>query len=162
MTHFEERTLTPEEKALLRQISRKPWTAKFHKTIPNETAPGGAVDMYILLDDDNGDQLVSIAVPTGQGYIANWIAGCCAKPWFIEHQADGKAMTEIAIAFNRALKPFIGKDGNLDGRDVAIAAMTIMSAYVSELPKYARDELTNRLLVNLNEMMRMEGDAANG
>lgn len=158
MPHFETYKMTPEEKALLREFARKPWTAKFHKSVPNETAPGGAVDMYILLDDDTGEQMVSIAVPTGQGHIASWIAGCCARPWFIEHQDDGKVMTEIAIAFNRALRPFIDKDGTLDGRDVAIAAMTIVSSYVADLPKYARDELTNRLLVGLNELMRMGAD----
>jgi hypothetical protein len=112
--------------------------------------------MYILLDDDSGEQMVSIAVPTGHGALANWIAACCARPWFVEHTHDGKMLTEMAIAFNKSLAPFKDGNGQLDGRDVAIAAMTILTGYVTDLPKYARDEITNRLLVGLNEMMRMD------
>lgn len=160
MTHFEEHKLTDEERRILRDFSRKPWIAKFHKSVPNATAPGGMVDMYILLDDDSGDQMISIAVPHEQGMLASWIAACCARPWFVEHTHDGKVLGEMAVAFNRALKPFMDENGDLDGRDVAIAAMSIMSAYVSDLPKYARDEISNRLLVGLNEMMRM--GATNG
>lgn len=152
MTFLKSHVLTPEEKALLREFASKPWTAKFHKLVPNETAPGGAVEMYILLDDESGEQMVSIAVPQGHGHIANWIAGCCTRPWFVEHQDDGQEMTEIAVAFNRALKPFIDEDGQLDGQNIAIAAMTIMSAYVSDLPKYAREDLAKRLLAGISKM----------
>jgi hypothetical protein len=155
MTHFENHKLTSDERSILREFSRRPWTAKFHKTLLNDTAPDGKVDMYILLDDDSGEQVVSIAVPHGEAALASWIAACCARPWFVEHAHDGKVLGEMAIAFNRALKPFMDQNGDLDGRDVAIAAMSILSAYVGDLPKYARDEISNRLLVGLNEMMRM-------
>jgi len=148
--------MTPDEKEILREFSRRPWQAKFHKSVENKTAPDGLVDMYILLDDTTGDQMVSIAVPHRCGYIAEWIANCCARPWFIDQRSEGDDMADIAVAFNRALKPFVDKDGQLDGRNVAIAAMSIMCGYVSDLPKHARDELANRLLVGINELMRME------
>lgn len=158
MAHFEFHEMTPADKLLLKKFSRKPWAAKFHKTVANPTAPGGMVDMYILLDDDSGEQMVSITVPHDQGVIANWIAACCGRPWFIEHTHDGKVLGKMAVAFNCALKPFIDENGDLDGRDVAIAAMSILTAYVGDLPKHARDEISNRLLVSLNEMMRMSVD----
>jgi hypothetical protein len=156
MTHFEHHKLTDDERRILREFSRKPWAAKFHKSVQNETAPGGVVDMYILLDDDSGEQTVSIAVPNGEAALASWIAACCARPWFVEHTHDGKVLGDIAIAFNRALRPFMDKNGDLDARDVGLACLSIFQAYVGELPKYARDELVHRVLVALNELMRAE------
>jgi len=146
------RVLTADEKKVLAEFSRRPWQAKFHGIVPNATAPGGAVEMFILLDDATGEQMVSIAVPRGHGYIADWIAGCCARPWFVREQAEGETMTAIAIALNRALKPFFGADGMIDGRDVALAAITIMTGYIGDLPKDARDELTQRLITGLKDL----------
>jgi hypothetical protein len=146
------RAFTPDEQAMLREVSRRPWQAQYHGTVPNETALGGAVEMFILNDDESGEQLVSIAVPLGCGYLAEWIAGCCARPWFVKPDDPGKRMVDIATAFDRALKPFFGSDGMIDGREVALAAITIMQAYIGDLPKASRAELIVQLVQGLSNL----------
>ena len=113
-----------QEEALreLDRIRKLPWTAIFHKTIDNPIVPGGKVDAYILIDDDSGEGIVSVGVPHGQRWFAEYIASCCADPHFVRHRPYGD--TAIAIAFNRALGPFIA-NGEIDGREVVIAATAI-------------------------------------
>ena len=41
------------------------WIPKFWKTIPNETAPDGKVDAYLVVDDETGVGMISLAVPFG-------------------------------------------------------------------------------------------------
>lgn len=141
---------TPEEMEVIETIKSLPWAARFHKTVNNPTAPGGKIDMYLLVDDDTGDGLVSLGVPHGQGFIADWIAGCCADPWFVK-QPEAPHTVEMAVAFNRALKPWV-KDGSIDGHSVALAALTTFEAYMTALPKHARNELAHRLLGMVNQM----------
>lgn len=132
----------------LDRIRKLPWIAQFHKTVDNPTVPGGKVDMYILMDDDTGESIVSMGVPHGHGLIAEYVAGCCADPYFVRTR-DVKD-TAIAVALNRALKPFIGKDGHIDGREVHVAAMTLIDAYVGEMPKRSRQELIDKSISQLS------------
>lgn len=53
------------------------WKAKFHKTLHNPTAPG-PVDMYLMVDDETGEGIVSVGVPQGRNDIAEYIAKCCS------------------------------------------------------------------------------------
>lgn len=154
MSFFEEHHLTEDERTALLEFSRLPWRSQFHKTIDNPSAPGGKVDMYLMLDEESGEGGVSIAVPHGAGQIANWIAACCARPWFVDPQLHNeKTVTEIAVAFNRALAPFRNENGQYDGRDIVLGAITIIGAYMRGMPKHARQELANRLLVNINALI---------
>jgi len=43
----------------------KRWDLKFHRSIPNPTAPGGAVDMYEIMHHEGEETVMSLAVPTG-------------------------------------------------------------------------------------------------
>jgi hypothetical protein len=56
------------------------WRATYHGEVPNKTAPGGAVDMWLLVDDETGDSIVSLGVPKGRSDIAGYIVMCCGNP----------------------------------------------------------------------------------
>jgi hypothetical protein len=144
------RKLTTEEQTIIDAIKSMPWSARFHRTLDNPTAPGGKIDMYLLVDDETGEGLVSVPVPHGQGFIAEWIAGCCADPWFIRRHEFAE-MPDMAQAMNRGLAPFV-KDGELDGYSASVAALTIFEAYMTALPKHARNDLANRLLSQVNRL----------
>lgn len=141
---------TREELRTISLIKAKPWDAHFHKTLDNSTVPGGKVDMYLIADDETGEGLVSVAVPHGEGFLAHWIAACCADPWFIK-QPEFAAMTEMSVAMNRGLASFV-ENGEIDGYSVAVAALTIFEAYMTDLPKQTRNELANRLLAQVNRL----------
>ena len=142
---FEGHKLTEAERAYFRQLSRLPWQAQFHKTLDNPTAPGGKVDMWILLDDDSGDQIAALSVPHGEQAVPHYIAGCCTRPWFVEPQPDEPDASVLAVAFNRAVHKHAGGD-DVNAQEVAVAALSIFRAYVEAMPEYARQDFANRML----------------
>jgi hypothetical protein len=146
--------LSAEEKRALDRIRAMPWSAHFHKTVANPTVPGGKVDMYLLIDDDTGESLVSLAVPHGQHWIAEYVAGCCADPYFVRE--NEKMAGDIAKAFNRALKPFFGKDESIDARDVHAGCMAMIEAYVGAMPNRSRQELIDATIKNLHQLRNKE------
>src|SRR6185312_16000075 len=142
--------LTDEEAtAELERIRRLPWSAVFHKTLENPTAPRGKVDMYVLLDDDTGESLVSLAVPWGGRLIAEYIAACCADPYFVRTRPVDD--TTLATAFNRAIGGIAVKDGQVDAREVFTAACTVIDAYVGQMPARSRAEMIDNLMSMLSE-----------
>lgn len=146
--------MTPEQERELDRIRRMPWSAIFHKTLDNPTVPGGKVDMYLLIDDDSGEGIVGLSVPHGQGWIAEYVAGCCANPYFVR-EMPGNGV-DMAIAMNRAIKPFFGKDGMIDGREVYVAAMTMIEGYVAPMAKRARQELIDNTMAKLRNLRDAE------
>jgi hypothetical protein len=144
-------TFSPEEQEVIDTIRALPWAAQFHRTIDNPNAPGGKVDMYLLVDEESGEGLVSVATPHKQGFIAQWIAACCANPWFIRHP-DAAEMTGMCVAMNRALAAFV-ENGEINGFSASIAAMSLFQAYLTELPKPARVELVNRLREQIDRLI---------
>jgi hypothetical protein len=79
----------------LDRIRKLPWTAQFHKTLENKSVPGGFVDMYVLLDDDSGETLVTLAVPKGFHALAEYVAGCCADPFFVRLRVLSRRLSEV-------------------------------------------------------------------
>ena len=64
----------------MKQPSDMQWKAVFHKTIHNTSAPGdGRVDMYVMVDDETGEGIVSVGVPHGRKDIAQYIASRCSN-----------------------------------------------------------------------------------
>ena len=53
------------------------WEAKFHKTLWNESIPG-YIDMYLIIDSETGEGIVSLGVPQGRKDIAEYICKCCS------------------------------------------------------------------------------------
>jgi hypothetical protein len=125
------------------------WQTIFHKTVDNPLAPGGKIDMYILIDDDTGENLVSLGVPHGQRWLAEYVALCCADPFFVR----GRDIAgDLAAEFNRCLKPRMGKDDTIDAREVHAAAMAIVQGYVGAMPKRSRQELIDSTIKILRQM----------
>lgn len=58
------------------------WRPTFQGTLDNITAKdwGFKVDMWAMVDNDDGTVLVSIAVPPGRSDVAGYIAACCGNP----------------------------------------------------------------------------------
>jgi hypothetical protein len=56
------------------------WVPQYHGPCPNETVTGGVVDMWLLVDDEKGEGIISIAVPKGRSDIAGYVAACCGNP----------------------------------------------------------------------------------
>jgi len=148
---FTSRKYSPEERKVLDRLRALPWSARFHRTVDNPMAPGGKVDMYLLIDDDTGEGLVSVATPHGQGFIAEWIGICCANPWFVKEQQSDQ-MVEMSQAMNHALRQFADADGSLNGYDVSMATLVLFEAYMTALPKDARNELAERFQTITNGM----------
>lgn len=144
--------MSAEEKAEIDRIRGLPWIAQFHKTLDNPTVPGGKVDMYMLMDDDTGESIVGLSVPHGQRWIAEYVAGCCADPYFVRAGKHGE--TAMARAFNSAIQPFFAKNGTVDGREVMVAAMVMVEAYVGAMPKRSRQDLID----NAIKMLRVVRD----
>jgi hypothetical protein len=142
-----------ERQEALATIRRIRWSAQFHKTLDNPSVPGGKVDMYILIDDETGDSLVSLAVPHGWRWLAEYVCMACHSPWELrprEIDADAK----MAVAMNRAIKPFVDADDRIDARDVAVAAGIILTGYLSDLALDQRREIIPGIIARLSEMTR--------
>ena len=148
---------SPITRAIL-ALSRLSWRPVFHRTLDNPTAPGGKVDMWLMVDDDTGDGIVSIGVPPGRADIPAYIADCCMKPWMTIPDDGGKAMTDLAIKFNRAVGESRDADGAVDAQDVTIACMTIIEAYLTDVPARARVEMVNNISARLQALR--EGTSA--
>ena len=58
-------------------LRRLRWKAQFWKTLNNPTAPG-PIDMYLIVDDDTGEGIISLGVPHGRGDIADYVVKCCS------------------------------------------------------------------------------------
>lgn len=142
--------ISDENKAELDRIRKMPWSAHFHKTMENQTVPGGKIDMYLLVDDDSGEEIVALSVPHGRGWIAEYVAGCCADPYFVRENIA--VAGKISVAWARALKPFIDKDGCLDARDVHAAAMAMIEGYVGNMPRHSRQPLIDRTIAMLGRI----------
>lgn len=142
-----------ERREALATIRRIRWSAQFHKTLDSPTVPGGKVDMYILIDDDTGDSLVSLAVPHGWRWLAEYVCLACHSPWELRPR-DLDADVKMAVAMNNALRPFFDADQRADARDIAVAATSILTAYLPGLALDQRRELVPRLIAQLSELTR--------
>lgn len=138
----------------LDRIRKLPWTAQFVKTVTNDSVPGGKIDMYILLDDDTGETMITMGVPHGHGLLAEYVAGCCSDPYFVRTRDVHD--TAIAGALNRALKSFFGPDGHIDRQEVHAAAITLIEAYVGQMPKRSRQELIDNTIGILSRIRNGE------
>lgn len=138
----------------IERIRRLPWSAHFYKTIETPTVVGGKVDMYLLIDDDTGEGLVGLSVPHGSRWIAEYVAACCADPYFVHLGEHGD--TAVAIALNQALQPFVTASGDIDGREVHYGAMTLIEAYVRPMAKRARQELIDNTISVLTRLRNQE------
>jgi hypothetical protein len=144
--------MTDEEtQKAIDEVRSRPWTASFHKTLVNH---GMKVDLYQLLDDDSGEQLIYLSVPHGEFgcAVANYVAESCRNPWFARMRPYGQ--TDIAVAFNRALAPFKDKDGMIDTREVFVAAIAVLDGYLGALPKRSRIELIESAIAQLMDIRR--------
>lgn len=56
------------------------WAPRFHQTLTNPSAPGGAVDLWEMIDDGTGETIVGVSVPPGRSDIIGYIAACCGNP----------------------------------------------------------------------------------
>jgi hypothetical protein len=72
------------------------WEPKYYGHVPNKNAPGGTVDMWLMVDDETGEGIVTLGVPTGRSDIAGYVAACCGNPvrwvtrmWRPDPRADG-------------------------------------------------------------------------
>lgn len=61
----------------IEELQRLTWRAAFWKTVQNQSAPTGKIDMYLIVDDDTGEGIVSLGVPHGRDDIAKYVARCC-------------------------------------------------------------------------------------
>lgn len=140
---------------LIVKLARLPWRPEFWKTVDNPSAPGGKIDMYLIINDDSGEGIVSVGTPAGRPDIAVYIADCCANPWMARPD-DGKSLSDLAALFNRAIKQHFAKDGMVDAQEVTNAAMTVIEAYLTDVPARARIELVNTISAHFS---RLRGEA---
>jgi hypothetical protein len=52
--------MSEEHQRTLRELRAMKWSAKFHGVMKNASAPGGKVDMWLLVDDQSGEGIVSL------------------------------------------------------------------------------------------------------
>jgi hypothetical protein len=64
----------------LDELRRMKWEPKYHGQVRNDSAPGGVVDMWLLVDAETGDGILSLGVPKGRDDIVGYIAACCSNP----------------------------------------------------------------------------------
>jgi hypothetical protein len=64
----------------IEQLRLLRWEPKYHGPVKNDSVPGGIVDMWILVDSETGESIVSLGVPKGRSDIAGFIAACCGNP----------------------------------------------------------------------------------
>lgn len=138
---------------LIARLARLTWRPIFHKTIDNPSAPGGKVDMWLMVDDDSGEGIVSIGCPPNRPDIPAYIAECCMNPWMAVHDDGGASVLELAVIFNEGIKKHFGEDdAACDAREIAVACMTILADYVAEVPEKARIELVNSISARLQPL----------
>lgn len=65
------------EKLPIDALRRLRWKAQFWRTLHNPSAPG-PVDMYLIVNDETGEGIVSVGVPHGRRDLAEYIAKCCS------------------------------------------------------------------------------------
>lgn len=68
------------DRPTLGDLRKLKWRAEYHGEVPNASAPGGVIDMWLLVDDESGDSIVSLGVPKGRSDVAGYIAACCGNP----------------------------------------------------------------------------------
>lgn len=138
------------------RLARLTWRPQFHRTLDNPTAPGGKVDMWLMVNDDTGEGIVSIGCPPNRPDIPAYIADCCMNPWMTVPDDGGESMTTLAIMFNEAIKKHFGEgngdDCAVDAKEVAIACMTIFTGYLQDVPDHARIELVNNISAQLQPL----------
>lgn len=139
---------SPITRAIL-ALSRLQWRPVFHRNVDNPSVPGAKVAMWLIVDDNTGEGIVSIGCPPDRPDIPAYIADCCAHPWMTRADDDGKSMTALAIKFNRVIMEHFGKDGMADAKDITLACMTIVEGYLTDVPTYSRVELVNNISVRL-------------
>ena len=138
---------------LIARLARMVWRPQFHRTLDNPTVPGGKVDMWLMVDDETGEGIVSIGCPPGRPDIPAYIAECCMNPWMTVPD-DGASMVELAVKFNRTIIQHYGEDNEAacDAREIALACMTVLAAYVMEVPEKSRVELVNSISARLQPL----------
>lgn len=73
-------------KESLEKLRLAKWEARYHGPVPSGSAPGGMVDMWIMVDSETGEGIVSLGVPLGRSDIAGYVAAACGNPvrWVTE------------------------------------------------------------------------------
>lgn len=137
------------------RLARLPWHPKFHKTVDNPHAPGGKVDMWLIVDEETGEGIVSIGCPVNRPDIPAYIADCCTNPWMTRPD-KGDGFVGLAVLFNRAVVKHFKREGMADAQEVARAAMAVIDAYLRDVPARARVELINEIS---SQFMRMREGA---
>jgi hypothetical protein len=140
----------PITRAIL-ALSRLQWRPVFHGNVDNPSVPGGLVAMWLIVNDDTGEGVVSVGCPPERPDIPAYIADCCTNPWMAVPD-DGKSMTGLAIEFNRTITRYFAADGMADAQDITIACMTIVEAYLADVPARSRVELVNNISARLQHL----------
>ncbi|MEY9520318.1 hypothetical protein ABIF70_001459 [Bradyrhizobium japonicum] len=114
---------------LIAKLARLTWRPIFHRTLDNPSAPGGKVDMWLMVEDETGEGIVSIGCPPNRPDIPAYIADCCMNPWMMVPD-DGASMIDLAVKFNRTIIQHYGEDNEAacDAKEIAIACMTVLAA----------------------------------
>lgn len=137
---------------MVAKLARLSWRPVFWKAIDNPSAPGGKVDMWLMVDDDTGDGIVSIGCPINRPDIPAYIADCCMNPWMAVPDDEGKSMTELAVRFNRAIAEHFKDEGFADAKEITVASLTIIEGYLADVPAAARIELVNNISARLQAL----------
>lgn len=147
--------MTPDEKRRVDQVRKLPWVAVFLQSFQSPIDPADTVDMYSLLDGDTGVSIANLGVISGEdgAALAHYIAACCADPYFV--RLKNVMDTKLAVAFNEAVLKFAGDGrGEIDGQEVAVAAMTMFCSYVEDLPDRSRFKLVDSFMKKLVQLRR--------
>jgi len=67
--------------------------------------------------------------------------GMLREPWFLRPPSEQRIAGNIAAAVNAAVVKFVDRDGSIDGYEVAIGCLSVMSAYIADLPPSVRKEI---------------------
>lgn len=138
---------------LIAKLAWLNWRPVFHRRLDNPSAPGGKVDMWLMVDDDSGEGIVSIGCPPNRPDIPAYTADCCMNPWMAVPD-DGASMIELAVKFNQTIIQHYGEgnDAACDAKEIAIACKTVLAAYVKEVPEKSRVELVNSISARLQPL----------
>ncbi|MCK1577884.1 hypothetical protein [Bradyrhizobium sp. 174] len=141
---------------LIAKLARMKWRPVFHRTLDNPSAPGGRVDMWLIVDDDTGDGIVSVGCPPDRPDIPAYIADCCMNPWMTVPDDGGASMADLAVILNEGIKQHFGEgcgdDFAVDAHEVALACMTILVGYLTGVPDRARLDLVNSISARLQPL----------
>lgn len=155
----------------LDELRQMRWAPKYHGEVPNESAPDGKVDMWILVDDETGDGIVTIGLPPGRSDIAGYIAACCGNPvrwvtsmWRPDPQRDGlddpedvlgKQTREIGDVLFGAYNGWLERNGGQsNGWTLNDALAYMWYAFCGQLSH----DMRGRLLFKFMQLATTDGD----